>query len=93
MSPEQEKALSGSELLKQLIADVNGPEYTKEGRIWNESSERMRTMLWNLANLNSLKHNTKFKADWLQLPNDIKKELRGAIQELHVFVTKCEGQL
>jgi len=90
MTEAQEKALSGSALIQQLMTNVNGTDYSGEARVWNNASSNMRLMLWNLANLNQLENNTSFKRDWLRLPNHLKAELRGAIYELHRFVKQAD---
>lgn len=84
------QGLKGSELIQELMFEVNGRDYSPEGRIWDSANNRMRLMIWNLANLNKLEHNTKFKQEWLKLPNEIKAELRGAIHELHKFVKQSD---
>lgn len=84
------QGLKGSELIQELMYEVKGRDYTPEGRVWDNANSNMRLMLWNLANLNTLQHNTKFKQEWLKLPNDVKAELRGAIHELHKFVRRSD---
>lgn len=79
-------SLSGSQCIRELLKFVNGDGYGAEARIWSNSTEQMRYLLWNLANLNSLKHNVQFKKEWLGLPNDVKAALRKAIYELVQFV-------
>ena len=88
MVEEQKQALTS--IIPQLLKDIVHKDYTPEARIWNKSSSQMRQLLWNLANLNQLEHNSQFKRDWLQLPNHLKDELRTAIQELHAFVKQSD---
>lgn len=89
MEQKQKDALCGSVLIQQLMKDVNGAAYSGEARIWNASSQNMRLMLWNLANLNHLENNTNFKQDWLKIPNHLKAELREAIYELYKFTKQA----
>lgn len=82
--------VDGSALLNELIKHVNGPEYTREARVWAMCSSQMRTVLWNLAGLNSWEHNSQFKEDWLKLPNELKGRIRAAIHEMAKFSKEAD---
>lgn len=84
------QGLKGSELIQELMFEVKGRDYVPDGRVWENSNDNMRLMLWNLANLNKLEHNVQFKKQWLALPIEVKRELSAAIRELHRFVKQCD---
>lgn len=84
------QGLKGSELVQELMYEVNGRDYVPDGRVWECANSNMRLMLWNLAGLNDLQYNVQFKKQWLALPIEIKRELGAAIRELHRFVKQCD---
>lgn len=74
-----------------LISFVDRIERSKEAKIWEESPEQMRILLWNLAGMNTPSLNNQFKRDWLKLPNDAKARVRAAIHEMCRFVKSCDA--
>lgn len=78
---------TGSELIQKLLELVNGPEYSKEARLWNSSSRNMQLLIWNLAKLpEGSAEYTNFKREWLQLSLPVKAALREAIHEIYQFL-------
>ena len=84
------QGLKGSELIQELMFEVKGRDYVPDGRVWENSNDQMKLLIWNLAGLNDLNHNVQFKKQWLALPIEVKREIGAAIRELHRFVKQCD---